>query len=306
MLKARDLIGLKDEAALMLKEWFDVAAENMAVTEVLFVPTGMNYDAEYLSALPNLKAVASNTTGDDHIDVAHCKERGIEVITLKDDPVLGQLTGVVELTIGFIVMLTRNVTQAAAAVKCGEWDRYPYGGRFMLRRLSIGIIGAGRLGSMLGVWTRTMGMATNFFDIQYPMTTMTFNAALQSDIVSIHIPVEGNIGFFDRDMIGRFADGAYLINTSRGEVIDEQALVEALASGKIAGVATDVISGEFERDFNLEDSVLWRYAQGHDNVIITPHIGGSTGDSWRITQARIVQKAKEFSDSYLREQAVNQ
>ena len=120
------------------------------------------------------------------------------------------------------------------------------------------------------------------------------NAVIMSDIVTAHIPAENNHDFFCKACFESFKDGAYFINTSRGEIVVEEDLVWALESGKLAGAAVDVLRGEFEPGFRVQDSPLWQYAKEHDNLLITPHIGGSTEDAWEMTQVRIIEKVLEY------------
>ena len=275
-----------------------------SASEVIFVGTGNVYDAKFIGKYPNLKVIASNTTGDSHIDTAYCKEHGIEVITLKNDDIRYELTAVAELTVGLIIALTRNLIPAINSVERGEWDRYPYGGKKMLSDMSIGIVGRGRIGCMVNNVSYDFFKDVLLYDnsdeykqcreIWGKPSYCNLEEVLRQDIVTVHIPVDGNEGLFDEKMFSKIKDGAYFINTSRGEIVDELALVRALESGKLAGAATDVISGEFEPGFNVKNSPLWHYAQAHDNLLICPHIGGSTEDSWEKTQIRIIEKVLEF------------
>lgn len=259
--------------------------------EIVFVPTGRYYGMDFIDSYPDMKIIASNTTGDQHIDTAYCKDKDIEVITLKGDPVLEQITAVAELTIGLIIMLTRNVIPAVRSVRDGKWDRYPFGGRKMLKNMNIGIFGCGRIG--MHVYRRILHSYCLLYD-RKPIgenRTSRYWTLAESDIVTVHITLEGNERLFNKGMFERFKDGAYFINTSRGEIVDEDALLWALESGKLAGAATDVLSGEFDDGFDVTKNRLWQYAQVHDNLIITPHIGGSTEDAWEVTQEAIMKKA---------------
>ena len=259
--------------------------------DVVFARTGRIYDDNMIRNF-RPKVIASNTTGDSHIDTEYCKDKCIEVITLKDDDIMYELTAVPELTIGLIIALTRNLMPAINSVKTGEWDRYPFCGKKMLSEMSLGIWGLGRIGQMIDDYYNLIP-SINVYDSEDCIGS-DMDAVLGSDIVTVHIPVDGNEGLFDEKMFSKIKDGAYFINTSRGEIVDELALVRALESGKLAGAATDVISGEFEPGFNVKNSPLWHYAQAHDNLLICPHIGGSTEDSWEKTQIRIIEKVLEF------------
>lgn len=265
--------------------------------EVLFVPTGFYKGRKTLEQFPNLKVVASNTTGDSHIDTDYCREHGIEVITLKGDPVLEQLTGVAELTIGLIVMLTRNVRAAMRSVENGLWSRYPFGGKRLLSDMDLGIIGFGRIGKHLYEFIGPIIGNFIYYDTKEDKEGVLHWMLELSDIITLHIPLEENEKFVNAEFLSKMKKGAYLVNTSRGEIVDEDAVIEALDSGRLAGYAADVLTGEFEPGFYPSTNKLWQYARTHDNVVLTPHIGGSTKDSWEITQKRIVEKVCEYLES---------
>ena len=113
-----------------------------------------------------------------------------------------------------------------------------------------------------------------------------------SDAVTIHAPANDETeDLLDAGMIGRFRPGAVLINTARAELVDEAALLQALEAGRLAGAALDVLGGEYGPDFDAAGHPLVRYAQSHDNLLLTPHIGGSTFDAWSETQRRVVDMA---------------
>ena len=145
-----------------------------------------------LSDFPNLKVVASNTTGDDHIDLGYCKKNGIEVITLKGDPILKNITAVAELTIGLIIALTRNIIPAANSVLEGKWSRWEFGGKKMLKELKLGVIGNGRIGG------HVLERVAIFFDtgacdvVQHLSIGPLEHILNRSDVVTVHIPKEGN------------------------------------------------------------------------------------------------------------------
>jgi D-3-phosphoglycerate dehydrogenase len=109
----------------------------------------------------------------------------------------------------------------------------------------------------------------------------------ESDIITIHIPSEKETyKIFNKNVLDSFKKGSYLINTSRGELVDEDALVDSLEGGHLAGAALDVFDGEYSLENRkiLADSRLLQYAKTHNNLLLTPHIGGSTYDAWRLTE----------------------
>ncbi len=281
----------------------DLTTEILDSMDVLFAPLGYKFDAALLAKCPQLKAIVTNTTGVPHIDVNHARKRGIEVISLeRERDFLNSITPTAELTIGLIICLTRNMVPALKAVRDGKWRRWDFGGTAMLSRMSLGIVGLGRLGGMVAKRAKAMGMRVRFFDRGiwkeppdpiFERVDSLAGLVESCDIVTIHVPASAeNRHLFNAELFAHFKFGAYLINTARGEVVDSNALVQALNSGRLAGAALDVLDGEFTPGFEKEiaDNPLVCYAKTHDNVLITPHIGGSTMDAWHLTQRKVIER----------------
>jgi phosphoglycerate dehydrogenase-like enzyme len=300
----------------MLKEFFQVVTlENpsfdtsmlLGSVEILFAPMGYKTDQEKIDRCPKLKVIASNTTGHPHIDIEYAQAVGVRVVTLKaDHEFLATITPTAELTWGLIIALTRNVVPAVVSVRNGEWDRRNFGGAKMLSRMSLGVVGYGRLGKMVGKYGQGMGMNVGFYD-PFVKTNddVTRYHTLEdlvraSDVVTLHVPHEKETeNLFDDNVFAEFRSDAYFVNTARGELIDHDALLHALMEGKLAGAALDVIEGEFDPGFQVQRNRLWDYAVQNDNLILTPHIGGSTRDAWAETEQHTVKKVlKEFKQFY--------
>lgn len=273
---------------------------------VIFAPLGYFFGEDIFSKAPELKAVATNTTGVPHIDVDRAASRGIKVISLRDEKeFLDTITPTAELTMGLIINITRNIIPAIKSVLGGKWSRWEFGGQAMLSRMSLGIVGLGRLGKMVARYATSFGMKVSYYDPfithDSKWTYIRFESieelASDVDIVSVHIPMnEKNRHFFSRAVFSKFKKGSYFINTARGEVVDSQALIEALEKGIIRGAALDVLDGEFGPDFSgrVLSHPLVKYAQTHDNLIITPHIAGSTEDAWYLTQRHVIEQTIEY------------
>jgi phosphoglycerate dehydrogenase-like enzyme len=268
----------------------------LVATEVVFAPLGYRFDAAFMQRVPKLRVIATNTTSVPHVDVAAARARGIEVISLAgESEFLESITPTAELTLGLMITLTRNVAPAMAAVKSGVWRRWDHGGERMLSRMHLGIVGLGRLGRLVETYARAIGMRISTYDPGKASTHASLKElAAAVDIVSVHASLnDANVRMFDRNAFGDFRKGAYFINTARGELVDNAALLAALQSGHLAGAALDVLDGEFAPTFQAEmkDHPLVRYAREHANLILTPHIGGSTKDAWSLTQERTIRKA---------------
>jgi D-3-phosphoglycerate dehydrogenase len=310
-----EILNYKKENIELLMENFDVVILNnpsqitpdiLEGVFVIFAPLGYFFGEEIFSASPNLKVVATNTTGVPHIDVERAATRGIHVISLKDEKeFLNTITPTAELTMGLIINITRNVIPAMKSVLDGKWSRWEFGGQAMLSRISLGIVGLGRLGKLVARYATSFGMKVFYYDPFIGHDSQRTYIRLESieelvsnvDIVSVHIPMnEENRHFFNKSVFSRFKKGSYFINTARGEVVDSDALIEALDNGIIRGAALDVLDGEFEPDFQSRvlSHPLVKYAQTHNNLIITPHIAGSTEDAWCLTQRHVIEQTIEY------------
>lgn len=268
----------------------------LSIVDVVIAPLGYYFGREKIDNAPNLKIIASNTTGIPHIDVDYAEKRGIHVLSLKGQTeFLKSITPTAELTWGLIIAVSRKIPWSFGSVCRGTWNRRLYGGTAMLSKLSLGIVGMGRLGSMVASYGICFGMKVRYFDPYVAETDIPGVERMNSleelvsisDVVSIHIPHEPETeNLFNEKILSRFKQGAYLINTSRGEVVDHSALLKYLKNGLLGGAALDVFDGEFAEGFlqNLKTHPLLAYARENENLLITPHIGGSTIDAWRLTE----------------------
>jgi D-3-phosphoglycerate dehydrogenase len=290
----QDLLNQYFEVVTLPDPSFDTP-EILSRASVILAPLGYFLGKEKMDQASQLKVIGSNTTGHPHIDVDYAKHKNVRVITLKDySDFLDTITPTAELTWGLVIALTRNVFPASRSVLNGEWSRWPFGGRAMLSRMTLGVAGLGRLGRRVASYGRAFGMTVEFYDpyVSAHPSEYTRRDSLEElvdavDVVTVHIPHEpGTEKLFDSMVFSRFKKGSYFINTSRGELVEDQALLEALTSGRLAGAAVDVLNGEFEPGFQAHvlSQPLVAYASTHDNLVITPHIGGSTLDAWSLTQ----------------------
>ena len=279
--------------------------EVLAEVDAACAPLGTPMDSERLERFPKLRAILSNTTGIAHIDIDAAAKRGIEVISLVDEQAfLAGITATAEHAVGLMLALWRRIPWSYSTVLVGDWNRFDHGAPRMLSRMSLGIVGLGRLGRRMARYGAAFGMTVRYFDPHVddadgPERCGTLTELIAaSDVVSLHAPATAGT----RHMIGEaelaaFRPEAILVNTARGELVDEAALVAALRDGRLAGAATDVLDGEFAPGFSPLQHPLVEYARRHDNLLITPHIGGSTRDAWRETQRRVIDRAVAFFDA---------
>jgi len=269
--------------------------------DVLLTRLGHRIDRPILRAASRLKAVATPTTGLDHIDLRAAAERGVHVISLKGDTrFLRTVTATAEHSFGLLLALARRLPAAVEHVRRGGWDRDRFRG-MELSGKTLGIVGLGRLGRMVARYGRSFGMRVLAYDPASPapppgVRRVRLETLLRrADAVTLHVPLdESTEGIFGRSFFAAMKPGSFFINTSRGALIDEAALLEALTNGRLAGAALDVVRDERPGRSRRRPSPLLAYARKHDNLIITPHIGGATRDSMRKAEIHLARKLRGF------------
>jgi D-3-phosphoglycerate dehydrogenase len=264
--------------------------------EVLFAPLGYNVDEAKMRRAPRLQAIVSNTTGIPHIDAVAAERRGIRVCALHDEPgFLDRITPTAELTIGLMIACMRWIPAASRAAAEGMWDRRPWGAPRMLSRLRLGVVGYGRLGRKVAAAAAAFGMDVAWFDPYVAGGLGTLEAlAARSDVLSLHAPANAETaGLVSRAVLERLPPGAVVVNTARGELLDTDALLDLLESGHLYAAALDTVAGEYDpaQVARFRGSRLAEYARAHDNLLLTPHIGGSTVDAWSETERFVIEKA---------------
>ena len=241
----------------------------------------------------NIKVINTCSTGTNHIDMKYCKENNIEVWHLaKDYELINQLPSTAEHAFGLMLSLIRKIPMSFHSVRDGNWDYEPYIGR-QLKGLTVGIIGYGRLGKMMETYCHAFGMTVKIHDPYEGYDDLDL-VLRESDVISLHVHVTGKtVGMINGKTISKMEKKPYLINTSRGEIVYEKKVIEAIEEGKLSGYATDVITDEFG---NIHNSKLVEFSMNPtNNVIITPHVGGMTWEGqtkaykWAINKFKGVQ-----------------
>ena len=256
-------------------------------------------DPEFIDAAPNLKLIGSPSTGTDHLDLEELKKRGITVFDIATEyDLLNQFTATSELAFSLILSLVRQIIPASFAARDGIWARESFSG-YQLYGKTMGILGLGRLGKITARIAHGFGMNVITHDPAQPFAENVRHVSFEklirtSDILSIHIHLNADTeGIIGKEALGLMKPTALLINTSRGKIVDEAALLEALVSGQIAGAGLDVIDGEWLEQDELIRHPLIEYGRLNDNLLIVPHIGGATKES--INLARIFMAKKIVS-----------
>ena len=266
--------------------------------QVFWFRLGFTIDAELINH-PNrtVKIIVCPVTGLNHIDVEACANQGVQILSLKGETTfLREVRATAEHTLALTLALIRKLPQAISSVQESNWDREPFKGTELYGK-RVGIIGLGRLGCIVGGYFKAFGAEVVGYDRQverpWPYLRLTLENLLQtSDIVSLHIDYSvENEGFLSSSHFGLMKRGVLFINTSRGNLVDEIALVKALSLGYIKACACDVITDEFQ----VERSPLFQLAQSEPSkVLLTPHIGGNTYESFEKTESFMYQKLVNF------------
>jgi D-3-phosphoglycerate dehydrogenase len=281
----------------------DELLKSLSSFNVLIVRLHHQVDAELMDAAPALKVIVSATTGLDHIDMEHAAQKNIAVLSLRSEVAfLRSIPATAELTWGLLLALTRNILSAHTSVLKGEWQRDRFKGHELAGK-RLGILGLGRIGEKIASYGLVFGMQVSAYD-PYPKDVILGVAMKSSmealihetDVLSVHVPLNTET----QNMLGArefnfLPKGSYLVNTARGAVLDENALLDSLRSAHLAGAALDVLSGERIS----ENSPLIEYARTHSNLLITPHIGGATYESMRATEMFMANKLKHHVESYI-------
>ncbi len=243
-----------------------------------------------------LMLVGCFSVGTNQVDLAAARARGIPVFNAP----FSNTRSVAELVIGEIVMLLRRITPRSAAAHAGEWDKSATGS-FEVRGKTLGIVGYGSIGTQLATLAEAMGMRVVYFDIAdklrrgntEPVATLGELLSL-ADVVSLHVPeTAATAGLIGAAELAAMKPGSYLINNSRGTVVDLEALRDALVRGHLLGAAVDVFPVEPKAAAEAFRSPL----QGLPNVILTPHIGGSTGEAQERIGEEVARKLIDHSDA---------
>ncbi len=264
--------------------------------EVLFVRLEYHINKSFLDKGKSLKYICTPTTGLNHIDLKECEKRKIKIISLKGEyDFLSTIRATPEHTFGLVLSLLRNYKEAFLSKNNREWNREKYKG-FELYENSVGIIGFGRVGKVLSEYFKAFNSKVYFYDIddsEEINNTIKLNSISKvikkSNIVILSVSYSPkNHKFFDKEYID-LLENKYFINTARGELVNEEYLIEKINDDFFAGVAVDVIKDE-QSNNNL-DKIL--ELTKNRNFIITPHIAGATYSSMNRTEEFIVKKMEE-------------
>ncbi|MEO9569770.1 MAG: phosphoglycerate dehydrogenase [Polaribacter sp.] len=281
----------------------DELIEKIKDVHVLGIRSKTQVTQKVVDAAEKLMVVSAFCIGTKQIDLEACKEKGIVVFNAP----YSNTRSVVELAIGEIIMLMRSVFQRSTEIHNGQWKKTAEGSK-EVRGKKLGIVGYGNIGKQLSVLAEALGMDVCYYDVEDKLSlgNATKMSSLEellaiSDAVSLHVDDNAaNKNFFGEKEISQMKDGAVLVNLARGFVVDIPALVAALKSGKIAGTAIDVYPSEPRKNGEFVTEL-----QGLPNVILTPHVGGSTEEAQRDIADFVPSKIMAYINSGNTVDAVN-
>jgi D-3-phosphoglycerate dehydrogenase len=269
----------------------------VADADVLWVRLRHVIDSQILAAAPRLKIIVTPTTGLNHIDVAGATQRGITILSLRGETrFLEDVRATAEHTVALMLALLRRLPAALLHVRDGGWNRDLFKGHELYGK-TVGIVGYGRLGKIVARYLRVFDAnvlvsdtGANVDAAEVGIRMAPIDLLLQeADLVTLHVNLnEETRGFYGQSHFAAMKRGAWFINTSRGEVVDECALLDALTSRHLSGAALDVLC--HEHSDGMGDHPLVVYARANDNLIITPHIGGCTAESMQKTELFLAEK----------------
>jgi D-3-phosphoglycerate dehydrogenase len=261
-------------------------------------------DAAALAAADRLAAVGCFCIGTNHVDLRAAAVAGIPVFNAP----FSNTRSVAELALAEIIMLMRGIPRRNAAAHRGEWIKSATHAH-EIRGKTLGIVGYGHIGSQLGILAENLGMNVLYHDIEHklPLGNATGHTSLwdllrESHVVSLHVPETPQTRLLaDAAFIQAMKPGSFLINASRGQVVDIDALADGLEAGHLAGAAIDVFPEEPGSNRDTFESRL----RGMDNVLLTPHIGGSTMEAQQNIALEVAGKLVTYSDNGTTRSAVN-
>lgn len=287
----KECIEQMRSAGLTVDTQFDITPEQLMTVlpdyDIAVVRSRTKIRQPLIDVCPNLKLIVRGGVGLDTIDVDYARGKGI---TVKNTP-LASSASVAELAIGYLFMLARSLYKASATMKAEKWDKKSFEGDEIGGK-TLGIIGLGNIGSEVAKRAMVLGMKVIAYDptskgiFGVPFVTLD-ELITQADYLTLHLPkTKESANMIAAEQFAKMKTGVRIINCARGGIINEDALYDALVSGKVAGAALDVFAAEPPTDWKLLKL---------DNVIASPHIGAATKEAQTRIGAEVAQIVAEFA-----------
>ena len=278
--------------------------EKIADVHFLGIRSRTQVTAEVIAASQRLTAIACFCIGTNQVDLNAAQQIGVPVFNAP----FSNTRSVAELVLAEIIMLMRGIPSKNARLHQGGWDKSAKDS-FEIRGKTLGIVGYGHIGTQLGIIAEGLGMRVIFYDIEQKLSLGNASpcASLQAllaeaDVVSLHVPeTDTTKNMINEQTLAQMHPKSILINAARGTVVDIDALVQALSSGHLLGASIDV----FPKEPKSNDEIFKSPLQAFDNVILTPHVGGSTQEAQRNIGEDVALKLLKYSNNGSTEAAVN-
>lgn len=295
---ALDALQIMRDAGIEVDNRPDITAEELvreaAQYDGMVVRSRTKIPKEVIDAATTLKIIVRGGVGLDNIDVKYAQSKGIAV---RNTPKASS-DSVAELTIGYLLALARKIPQASASMAAGEWKKKVIKGTEIAGK-TLGLIGLGNIGQAVARRAAALGMHVIFYrrtptEVPYATQVTLDELLAQSDYISLHVPKTPETeNILNAEAFAKMKDGVYIVNCGRGGTLDENALAEALLSGKVAGAALDVYVDEkihpgSPRLFELKDK------NGFNLVVGSPHVGASTIEGQDRVGAEVADILVEF------------
>ena len=271
------LINVKADRGLAIKEIVDADA--------YLASAAIQIDEGFLKQANKLKIIGSPSTGTDHMDLNLIKKKGIICYDIsKELDLINSFTATSELAFTLLLSLVRKIIPASQDATNGIWAREKYSGTQLLNK-TFGIVGLGRLGKISAKIANGFGMSviaydTNKKSVHGVKMVGLEDLARESDFISIHVHLNTSTeNLINLNIFNKMKKSAIIINTSRGKIINEKDLIIALNANVISGACLDVIDGEWLTKKELYNHPLVKYSRTHNNLLLSPHIGGATQES---------------------------
>ncbi len=282
----------------------DELIEKIKDVHFIGIRSRTNLNERVLAAANKLVAIGCFCIGTNQVDLKAAQQKGVPVFNAP----FSNTRSVAELVLGEIILLLRGIPEKNAKAHRGEWIKSA-DHSYEARGKTLGIIGYGHIGTQLGILAETLGMRVYYYDIENKLSLGNASQVADleqllamSDVVSLHVPETPQTKYmFGEAQLAAMKPGSILINASRGTVVDIDALVAALDSKKLAGAAIDVFPTEPKSNKEEFQSQLRVY----DNVILSPHVGGSTQEAQENIGIEVASKLAKYSDNGSTLSAVN-
>lgn len=264
--------------------------------EVIFIRLKRHIDEAFLKKFPNLKVICSPTTGLNHIDLDYCQHKQIRVISLNDDRAFleDRISATAEFTWGIFLTVWRNIFLGIEDVRNGKWEREKFKSN-QLAGKRVGIVGLGRVGKKVSSYAKAFGMTVQYYDpyvndLEGKVDTI-IDLFSRNEIIFFTCKLnKSSYHILNIETVESLREGSVLVNTSRGEVIDEEVLLSQILRKKIK-YATDVIQNETKiSSSNLKALIDERY---RTHIFVTPHVAGACYDAMHLTEERIAERLME-------------